>query len=242
MHRFVDSKAFALLFSLVIAVGLFFIVNQAKLGTPNARNNQANQQLSSDTRKQIEVPLQLNVNSEKYFVVGYPNQVQVQLKGPSALVTTTANTRNFKVIADLNDLGPGKHTVRLQQTGLNSQLQATIKPAKITVNIQPRETKTLPVTVEYDKNQIMDGYKVNRVDQDLKKVSITGPENEMERIDKVVAKVNLPDDVHKSTDKAAVIDAVDAKGKTVNVVISPSTTDVKLNVQKENQKNNEENK
>ncbi|USS87778.1 CdaR family protein [Fructilactobacillus hinvesii] len=240
MHRFFNSKAFALLLSFVIAVGLFLIVNQAKLGNPNSRSTQANQQLTSDTKKQISVPLQLNVNSEKYFVIGYPEQVQVQLKGPAALVTTTANTRNFKVIADLNDLGPGKHTVRLQQTGLNSELQATIKPATITVNIQPRKTKTYPVNVEYDKNQIMEGYKVVKVEQDLKQVNVTGPENEMERIAKVVAKVNLPDDVRKSTTKTAIIDAVDDHGKTVNVVISPSTTNVKFTVQKETPKNDEE--
>ncbi|USS93651.1 CdaR family protein [Fructilactobacillus ixorae] len=235
MHRFFDSKAFALLISFVIAVGLFFVVNQAKLGNPNARDNQANQQLTSTTTKQIEVPLQLNVNSSKYFVVGYPAKVKVQLKGPAALVTTTANTRNFKVMADLSELGPGKHQVRLQQTGLNSDLRATIQPAKINVNIQKRETKVIPVEVEYDKNQIATGYKVARVDQDLQKVSVTGPADEMQRIDQVLAKVNLTKELRKSTKQTTVIDAVDAQGKTVNVIISPSTTEVKLVVEKTNE-------
>ena len=63
------------------------------------------------------------------------------------MVTTTANTQNFKVYADLTKLGTGKHEVRLKASGLNKELSYAITPAKIKVNIQSRNTATVPVEV-----------------------------------------------------------------------------------------------
>ena len=58
----------------------------------------------------MKMPLDLTVNSQKYVVSGYPQYVKVKISGPSALVTTTMNTQNFKVYANLNNLGSGEHT------------------------------------------------------------------------------------------------------------------------------------
>lgn len=196
--------------------------------------NSTNTQLTSNESRSVSVPLQLNVNSEKYFVVGYPNNVRVDLTGPSALVTTTANTKNFKVVADLNRLTAGVHEVKLKQTGLNSELKAKIKPEKIKVNIQERKTATYPVQVDYSKKNIASGYKVSKAEKDISKAKITGPEEEVNKIKKVVAKVQLDKTIDNNLKQTTVIEALDEKGQTVNVVISPSTTTVNLTVEKEN--------
>ncbi|WP_429970678.1 CdaR family protein [Fructilactobacillus sp. Tb1] len=234
MKKFFGSKAFCLIISLIASLALFFMVHDYKLGQINSSAQTDNQQLTSNETRDVEVPLQLNVNSDRYFVMGYPNKIKVSLTGPSALVTTTANTQNFKISADLSDLGTGKHTVKLKQSGLNSEVKASLKPKTITVNIQERETDTYPVEVDYRSKAVANGYKVNKVLKDIKKVNITGPKDEMKKIKKVVAKVKLGHDVNKNVKQTTVIDALDANGKTVNVVISPSTTTVKLQIEKDN--------
>lgn len=232
MKKFFESKPFCLIISLVISLALFFMVHDYKLGQINSSTQSDDQQLTSNETREVEVPLQLNVNSDKYFVIGYPNKVKVELTGPSALVATTSNTQNFKILADLSDLGPGKHTVKLKESGLNSELKSDIKPKKITVNIQERENKSYPVQVSYRTKHIASGYKVNKISKDVNKVEVTGPKDEMKKISQVVAKVKLNRDTNKSVKQTTVIDALDEHGRTINVVISPSTTMVKLQIEK----------
>ena len=91
------------------------------------------------------------------MITGYPQYVRVKVSGPSALVTTTANTQNFKVYADLSKLGIGHHTVKLKTSGLNSELRAALTPEKIKVNIQPRATTTVPVEVRLSSKSVNGG-------------------------------------------------------------------------------------
>ncbi|ETO40338.1 putative secreted protein, YBBR [Fructilactobacillus florum 8D] len=235
MKHFYDSKTFALIVSFLIVMGLFFMVHDDKLGNTYHTPSQTSRKISAVTRKTVEVPLQLNVNSDHYFVIGYPDKVKVTLQGPAALVTTTANTQNFKVNANLVGLTPGKHVVKLQPAGLNSEINAKINPDKIKINLQKRATKTYAVKPAYDKNQIATGHHVVKTSQQVQQVHITGPIDEIERIKQVVAQVNLQKPINKTTRTTAVIDAQDLHGKTVNVVISPSTTKVKLEIAKDDQ-------
>ena len=87
------------------------------------------------------------MNSTKYFVTGYPENIKVTIEGPSALVTTTANTQNFKVYANLSKLAVGRHSVKVEVDGLNKELSYGLSQKYIHVNIQPRTTATYKVHV-----------------------------------------------------------------------------------------------
>lgn len=122
--------------SLVLALFMFFYVNGSFLRQTTRQGNQS--ALMSDKSQTIKVPLQVSIDSKRYVVTGYPQYVKIKLTGPSALVTTTVNTQNFKVYADLSDLGTGQHRVKLKVSGLNSELTSSIDPETITVNIQSK--------------------------------------------------------------------------------------------------------
>ena len=102
------------LLSLFFALLLFFYVSYQRLGTTRVSDKEvANSKLTTTKTLSLKVPLTLNVDNSKYYVTGYPEEVKVDISGPSALVTTLDNTRNFEVYADLSDLKSGRHTVRL---------------------------------------------------------------------------------------------------------------------------------
>ena len=123
--------------SLVLAILLFIYVTGSKSSdTRQSSQNGQNTALMANKTQTLKIPLEVESNSEKYVVTGFPQYVKIKITGPSALVTTTANTQNFKVYADLTKLGTGKHEVRLKASGLNKELSYTITPAKIKVNIQ----------------------------------------------------------------------------------------------------------
>ncbi|PWF99461.1 CdaR family protein [Levilactobacillus bambusae] len=230
MKKLMNSRWAYRLISLVLAILLFFYVNSM---TPNHSNSLSGRQdriatLSSTKTQTVSVPLQLNVNNDKYFVTGYPEYVKVTLSGSSALVTATANTQNFKVYASLSGLGKGTHTVTLHQEGLNSELRSTISPSQIKVNIQPRKTVNFPVKVKYNQGNIASGYKAGKATSDVTQVQATGAADQIAQIKQVAAVISLGPNVKKTQNKQAIIEALDAHDKTVNVILTPSTTTVNL--------------
>ncbi|MCT4488161.1 CdaR family protein [Levilactobacillus parabrevis] len=215
--------------ALILAILLFFYVNSTKSSNNSqSTNSNTNTSLTATKTMTVSVPLQLNVNSNKYFVTGYPQKVKVTLRGPLALVTTTANTQNFKVYAALSDLGVGKHRVTLHQEGLNHEIESSISPAKITVDIEPRKTVSFPVKVRYNSQNIAAGYSAGKATSDVTSVKATGAANEISRIKQVTAQLTVPQNSKKTVNSQAVIEALDSSGKTVNVILTPSTTTVNL--------------
>lgn len=234
----INSPWFLRLISLLFALLLFAYVNQSRIfGNDNDNYNDGNNvtQLTSTKTSKVSVPLQLKVDSNRYFVTGYPEKVDVKLSGPAALVTATINTQGFKVYADLSHLKVGLHKVKLTPDGLNNELKYRVKPNYIYVNIQPRKTVTLPVKVKYDDN-IASGYKVGSPVLGSEKVKVTGAKDEIAKIKQVIARVDIPQNTKKTVDTFAVIEALDSKGKIVNVILTPSTTSVNLPISSGNNK------
>ncbi|MHA8138216.1 CdaR family protein [Lactobacillaceae bacterium Scapto_B20] len=234
MKKFFNSTFFYLILSFIFAVLLYAYANQDKLNFSKTDDNIT--QLSSTKNASVSTNLQLNVNSSKYFVTGYPDKVSVSLQGPTALVTTTINTQNFHIYADLSKLGVGKHRVKLRQDGLNSELRYKISPEYITVNIQPRQTVSLPVSVKYDKTAIASGYHVGTAIASNRTVKATGASSEIKKAKKVIAKLNLSQNTNSTVNSQAILEAVDDNGNTVNVILTPSTTNVNLPISSGNYK------
>ncbi|WP_295747780.1 CdaR family protein [uncultured Limosilactobacillus sp.] len=213
--------------SLILAIFLFIYVNGSKDGflRQNTRTGD-NSALMSNRSATIKMPLQLKVNSQRYVITGYPQYVRVKVSGPSALVTTTANTQNFKVYADLSKLGIGHHTVKLKTSGLNSELRAALTPEKIKVNIQPRATTTVPVEVRLSSKTVNGGYEVGTPKSSMSNVQVSGARDEVRRVAKVVAEVNVPKNATSDLHRQATLQAVDKHGRILNVIISPNNVSV----------------
>lgn len=218
--------------SLILALFLFMYVNGSKSGflRQNTRNNNQNSALMSDKSATIKMPLDVTVDNAKYIVSGYPQYVKVKVTGPSALVTTTSNTQNFKVYADLSDLSPGRHRVKLKTSGLNSELTSSINPQYINVNIQPRKTITMKVTVRLSTKNLDNGYQIGRPHSDIQNVQVTGAREEVNHVDKIVAFVAVPHDAKDNISRQVTLQALDRNGQTLNVVISPTTTNITIPV------------
>lgn len=213
--------------SLVFAFGLFAYVNIGSLSTTRG-SQENNQQQLANKKKSVKVPLEIQSDTDKYFITGYPEQVTVHLEGPSALVTTTVNTQNFKVTADLRDLGVGKHRVELKQQGINKDVTYQLSPKYITVNIQLKETRTFPIQLDFNKDSVADGYEVGTAKLSQETVDATGSKADIEKIDQVIASVNTSNNRKSDVDQEVLLQAVDKSGKIVNVVLDPQTIHVNI--------------
>ncbi|MFR0770872.1 MAG: YbbR-like domain-containing protein [Limosilactobacillus pontis] len=222
--------------SLVLAILLFAYVNGSKNGflRQNTRNNNENSVLMSNKSVTLKMPLDITVDNSKYVVSGYPQYVKVRLSGPSALVTTTSNTQNFKVYADLSSLGAGKHRVPIKTSGLNAELRANVEPKNITVQIQPRRTVNVKVSVRLNARNLADDYQAGHPHADVDSVQVTGAQNEVRRVNRVVAYVVVPRDAKGNLQRQVTLQALDHNGQTLNVVIWPATTTVTVPISSKN--------
>ncbi|KRM91518.1 YbbR-like domain-containing protein [Liquorilactobacillus cacaonum] len=229
-NKFFDSPLFYKIVALVFAVLLFSYTNEDKLSS--TRNNTDSTMLANASAT-MKVGLQLEVNSNKYFVTGYPENVKVKVSGSKAMITTLTNTRNFKIYADLTDLKAGTHEVTLKQSGLNSDVDYTISPRKIKVTISPRKTKSFPVQVSYDRQRVANNYKIGSSTASPDVVSVTGAASQVDKIADVVAAVQLSKGKKQTFNQSVLLQAIDDKGKILNVVISPQTVNVKIPIYSE---------
>ena len=227
---FFRRKWFLRIISLILALFLFMYVNGSKSGflRQNTRNNNQSSALMSNKSVTLRMPLDVTIDNNKYIVSGYPQYVKVKVTGPSALVTTTSNTQNFKVYADLSDLTPGKHRVKLKTSGLNSELTSKIEPQYINVNIQQRKTITMKVTIRLSTRDLDDGYKLGHPHSDIQTVQVTGSRDEVNKVNRIVAFVAIPHDAKDHIARQVTLQAIDRNGQTLNVVISPTTTNVSI--------------
>ena len=225
---FFSHKWVMRLASLVLAILLFAYVNGSKNGflRQNTRNNNENSALMSNKSVTLKMPLDITVDNAKYVVSGYPQYVKVRLSGPSALVTTTSNTQHFNVYADLSNLSSGKHRVPIKTSGLNSELRATVEPKNIAVQIQPRRTVNVKVSVRLNDRNLADNYQTGHPHADVDSVQVTGAQNEVRRVNRVVAYVAVPRDAKDNLQRQVTLQALDRNGQTLNVVIWPATTTV----------------
>ncbi len=227
---FFRRKWFLRIISLILALFLFMYVNGSKSGflRQNTRNNNQSSALMSNKSVTLRMPLDVTIDNNKYIVSGYPQYVKVKVTGPSALVTTTSNTQNFKVYADLSDLTPGKHRVKLKTSGLNSELTSKIEPQYINVNILQRKTITMKVTIRLSTRDLDDGYKLGHPHSDIQTVQVTGSRDEVNKVNRIVAFVAIPHDAKDNIARQVTLQAIDRNGQTLNVVISPTTTNVSI--------------
>lgn len=209
--------------SLILAIFLFVYVNGSKDGflRQNTRTGQ-NSSLMSNRTVAMKVPLQLKTNNQKYVITGYPQYVRVRVSGPSALTTTTSNTQNFRVYADLTGLDIGHHSVKLKQSGLNSELRYSIDPATINVNIQPRAMVTKAVQVRLSSRNVNGNYRVGTPRLSMTHVQISGARDEVHKVDRVVAYVNVPKNANSDLHRQVTLQALDKNGHILNVIISPN--------------------
>lgn len=248
MKDFWDKRWVIRIISLLFAILLVVYIDSTQTGFVTQGESKKTRQTANETQT-ISVPLQVSVNTDKYYVVGYPEKVKITLEGSNALVTSTVNTQSFRAYIDLTHKKIGKQTVKVEVTGLNSQLSYTINPATVNVDIERRKSRTMPVQIEYNKNAVANGYNIGTASVDPQQVEVTGARSEVNQIDQIVAKLPLPNGINHDYERQVILIAEDKKGRQLNSVINPSTVKaslpislfkkkVKLNLKPKNEKNN----
>ncbi|MDN6161586.1 MAG: hypothetical protein L0I79_02330 [Atopostipes sp.] len=223
-----DSPIVKKILSLLIAILLFAFVNM---------ENQSRFQSSSPTdgasitssETISNLPIEVNIDTDKYFVSGIPDSATMRIEGPQALLFQTVATQNFVVSTpDLDELGTGTHSVELIAEGLSNDLKSSISPSVVNLTIEEKEVEEYDVSIEVDEDiDLAEGHEI--VDPSLSQniVTISGASSTMEEIDQVIVKLSSDDtEIKKDILSSAQVLVLDSEDELLNVNVSPQRVEI----------------
>lgn len=176
-----------------------------------------------------EIAIQPQYDSSKYFIQGFTPSVTVKLKSDNRVQLNTelnAETRNFRVIADLDGLEPGTHEVPLKVQNLSSSVSATLETKSITVTIEKKVTKIFDVQTDLSQGNLQEGYKLGKIAIEPSTVSVTTGEETLKEITQVLAPTSAVKNATKDIATTVTVAAVDANGQKLPAIITPEQVKV----------------
>lgn len=223
---------FTRIFSLVLAIGLFFFVN---LENQTRFQSTAPTDGASITSTEIitNLPIEVNINTDQYFVSGIPDSATLRLEGPQALIFQTVATQSYTVSTpDLNTLGSGEHTVQLQVEGVSKSITTSVSPGFINVTIEEKETGEYELSAIIDEDlDVAEGYELLEPSLSTNIVQLSGAASTMARIDQVVVEIASSEEgINSDLLMSAQVLVLDENGEPLNVNTNPSQVEINIPV------------
>ncbi|MFC6463960.1 YbbR-like domain-containing protein [Marinilactibacillus sp. GCM10026970] len=219
--------------ALFFAILLFSFVYYEE-ASRNLSTNPTDGASITSTEVITNMPIDINVDRDRYFVAGIPETATIRLEGPQAILTQTLATQNFNIVTpDLNELGPGSHTVRLEAEGISSQLDYSISPSDFALTVEQKRVEEHEVRVEFNEStHLAEGYRAGTPVLSSERVRISGAESTMDEIADVMVVV-VPEDsgVTDDIDMTLNVLVLNDIGDPLNVNIDPQQIDVTIPVE-----------
>ncbi|MFC4402294.1 YbbR-like domain-containing protein [Gracilibacillus xinjiangensis] len=190
---------------------------------------------TNETKTLEDMPVNIDIDQEKYVVSGVPETVKVTLQGSVSLVTSTSLQRNFEVFVNLDGLGTGTHVVPIEYSGIANQLNVYIEPQEVEVSIEERASQNYTVNIDVlNRDQITAGYEVGNVYTEPESVTVTSSKSIVDRIAIVKAFVDVAGVEESFTADNVPVKVYDNQGNELSVRIDPPTVDVTVDVKNPN--------
>lgn len=205
-------------------------------------NNENTKQFSPDNRSGgatvnssemiTDLPVVVNVDQERYYVTGLPDTASILLEGSTAILLNTVTTENFDIVTpNLNELGEGTYTVSLMPEGLSNELDYTVYPSEVTVNVQERASDEYDVSVAFDESLLAKGYEAGTAIIDSPTVTIEGAAATLDEIAEVQAIVPVEEGTNRDISETVPVVVTDGAGNELDVRVTPSEVTVTVPVE-----------
>lgn len=221
------NRIIALLFAIVL-----FVFVQSENNSRTSTNSPTNGASVTSVEVVTDVPITIDMDTERFFVSGLPETATIRLEGSQSILTQTLGTRNFEIVTpDLNELGPGEHTIQLQTRRLSESLSYSIMPAEVMIKIEEKSVINHDVSAEFNDSSLASGYTAGTPIVTPDNVRISGAKSVIDKISEVSVLV-LPDgtDITEDIEMTLPILVFDRNGELLNVNVEPSQVTVTVPV------------
>lgn len=227
MDSWFTSKWFVRVVSLAFAISLFAFVYISE------NNSQDDSRVDNNTNglQTLEnVPLDIQIDDEKYVVSGVPETVSVALEGSAGVLTPLIRLRNFDVFVDLQGLEEGDHLVEIQHN-ISSEVKAYIEPKTVEVTIEEKASEEFQVTADFiNESQLPEGFELGNYEIEPEAVTITSSRGIIDQIGIVKVYVDLSGLDQSINSREVPVNVYDNQGNELNVRIEPDTVVVSADI------------
>ncbi|TWT24916.1 YbbR-like domain-containing protein [Planomicrobium sp. CPCC 101110] len=225
MDKMMDNPWFLRITALLLAFLLFFSVK--------ADDNAANPVETTTMTEEIEdVKLEVYYDNTSLMVSGVPETVDLTITGPSSIVQTARQIKDFTLFVDLRELPIGKHQVPIQTENLSEQLRVRVDPSVVEVTIEERVTEEFRIDPEMNERLLKEGFVLDSMEANPKTVTVTGPKSVIDAISFVKATVTGEQNLSKPfTAESNVRVLANDLTKLENVTIEPEIVSVNVNIE-----------
>lgn len=222
MDKLMDSPWFLRIMALLLAFLLFFTVKAAN-ETPDAADS------GTVTEELEDVPVEVFYDNTSLMVSGLPETVDLTISGPTSIVQTTRQLKDFTLFVDLRDLAIGEHRVPIQTENLSEQLNVQMDPAFADITIEERVTEEFRIDPEVNERLMAEGFVLEEISAEPKSVTVTGPKSVIDSISFVKATVTGEPGIKESfKTEARVRVLANDLTKLENVTIEPEAVEVSV--------------
>lgn len=222
IDKFIGKKSTLIIVSLILAFGVFLLVDQES-------------SVMKDQYAEIlyNQPVSAVYNEELYVVEGLPKTVDITLVGEKRHIFLAKQSPSKGVSVDLTGLSEGNHKVTLKYSQRLKSLDYKLDPSIVTVTIYPKVSETRSLTYDILHSDDLDTKLfIKDVELDRDDVIIKGAKYKLEKVATVKALVDVDDLVNPKEGQLTLKDvelvAYDTKGKVVDVEIVPKTVTAKV--------------
>lgn len=227
-----ENPWFARIFSIVLALILFLFVN-----FENRTHFQSTEPTDGASIEGSEIipnlPIEVNVDTDRYFVSGIPDSATLRIQGPQAVIFQTVATQSYTVTTpNLNELGEGEHTIELQVEGLSDNITWSVSPSIVTLEIEEKVMAEYPLDLEIDESlDLANGYEIVDPQLSTDTVQISGAASTMEQIDQVLVEISSNEsDINSDFVMSAQVLVLDEESNPLNVNTDPNQVEINVPV------------
>ncbi len=219
------KKSSMIIISLLLALVIFFIID-----TKNTTLLETNAEVIYNR------PVKATYNDEEYVIDGLPETVDITLIGTKANLYLAKQLPAQDVIVDLSDLKPGVHKVNLKYKQAITSVEYKLDPSVATVVINSKKSETR--NIEYDVvnlDKLDTKLAISDVKLDTNEVIIKGAEDDLKKVSKIKALVNVSDMIEPKSGTNELKDvplvAYDEDGKVMNVEMVPNKVNSSIEIE-----------
>ena len=217
IDRFLFSKKYDKIISLILAAGLYMILNFSNTGA-----------LALDSTYTIKNhPVTINADLDVFEVTGYEKFVDVVMTGKrSTDVNAAKSQQNTKIVLDLSGLQTGEHTVNFTPVNFSNRVEVTTKPESVTIRIRKKETTKFTLSHDYlNLNKMDERYFPEAPQFESTEVLVRASAQTTENIAYVKALIDVKDATETFTTEAPLY-AYNIYGEKVDVDLIPKIVKV----------------
>lgn len=226
IDQWLQHKWFLRVIALALAILLYFMVAE----TSSSTNSSNALPIVGQSSMSLDVPVEVFFDEVQYVAYNVPEEMSVELQGPSSSLTMTKLVKDYQVFVDLTNLGTGFHRVPVEARGFGGDVNVELERDTVEIYIDRKQTVEVPISVNLlNKDQTPEGKVVGNADIEPKTVKVSGGASRIQNVQEITLNVDVANQSQTLT-RELTPTILDANGNPLNVTVEPNIISVTVPV------------